>query len=110
MPPSTRPGLTRPMPFPSTAQIAQSRVQGHRDRTTLLAVCFSVLSLTMASAQASSFSHPAPYETKTLGYSCESVRSAVQAISRPKLEALAQSYGITPEQRREANKCLARRR
>jgi hypothetical protein len=98
------------MPFPSTAEIVQSRVQGHKDRITLIAVCFSVLSLTMASAQASSFSRPGPYETKTLGYSCASVRSAVQAISRPKLEALAESYGITSEQRREANKCLARRR
>lgn len=47
-----------------------------------------------------------PFETKTLGYSCATVRWASGAFSREFLDSEGAARGISPAQKAEAARCL----
>lgn len=66
---------------------------------------FVALLLLCSTVKAHSRFAPAP-----LPYSCATVKTAVAAMTREHLEKLAKEMGIvvTPSQRREVAKCLAR--
>lgn len=67
---------------------------------------FAYLTLaTVTPAQASLMRSQDP---ASLGVSCETVRLAAKSFTREHLEEIAKTYGVTPQQRREAMGCLRR--